>query len=192
MPSLPLLPPLELASPSPVRRPKSQPLPLLTHSPAPALSKSVCVTPNPTSRRRSKPPSFALRRRRLASRVEYAPERLPIHPFDKLPWIASMDLPTDNVRPNDLADLSLIPGDPFISCPTTGTGPIRHRKLTSRRSPLTLETHAERGDDSLFHYASNLFPRTVPERPSTPMNMSRLDPAHITFRHLMPVIDDGL
>lgn len=176
--------------------------PLLFHSAtdhtASQLPKSACIIPPPTLRRRSKPPSFALRRRRLTSRVEYAPEPLPIHPFDKLPWIASMDRPMDNVRLNDLADLSLLPDDPFISRPTihpSGTGPIRRRKPSSRRSSLRvtpLEIRTERGDEDLFHYASHLFPRNVPERPSTPMKISRLDPAHITFRHLMPVIDDGL
>jgi hypothetical protein len=215
-----LLPPLELPSPSPVSRPRSQPellfaraalspappvclaslkAPPATDHTAPQCPKSAYTLPSPALRRRPKPPSFALRRRRLAPRVECAPDPLPIHPFDKLPWIASMDRPIDNMRQNDLADLSLLPDDPFISRPTilpSGTGPIRRRKLSAtKRSSLRvapLEIHTTRGDDDLFHSASNLFPRHIPERPSTPMNVSRPDPAHITFRHLMPVIDDGL
>lgn len=159
------------------------------------MSKPLCNTSASTTRRRTKASSHALRRRRLASRADYRPEPSPLHTFDKLPWIASLDLPPDNVHPYDTADLSLIPTSTLPQIRPSGPGPIRRRKPSPRSSPLLpspLEDHAEDDDDHLFHYTPNLFPRNIPERPSTPTCASRLDPAHITFRNLMPVTDDDV
>jgi hypothetical protein len=155
------------------------------------------------------------RRRRHGPRVECrseGPQLLQHHVFDKLPWIASLDQPlNDNVHPADFADLSQLP-DPVNVLPhhlASGPGPIRHHRKPQHSlrstSPLLLDPSTPTrtrtriraaadddndDDDHLFHLNYNLFARDIPStsRPSTPMSRIRhLDPARVTFRHLMPV-----
>ncbi|KXN82610.1 hypothetical protein AN958_02461 [Leucoagaricus sp. SymC.cos] len=173
---------------------------------SPPLSSEprVSLPCTPTPRRRAKAGALSLRRRRQASRVDYRSESTPVHAFDKLPWIASLDVtPNNNANPADLADLSQIPDPTLPHFRPSGPGPIRRRRLSPRSSPLLphsslhhpVHTHNSSDDndtdddDYPFQRNYNLFARDIPSRPSTPVRKYDFDPTLITFRHLMPVSD---
>ncbi len=83
-----------------------------------------------------------------------------------------------------------MPG-PDPSLPPSTPGPIRRRKACLRSSPVLSPV-----DDVDHLPRCNLFPRDSspsPTRPSTPTPPSRrrrFDPSRVTFRDLMPVMDD--
>jgi len=129
-----------------------------------------------------------IRRRRQASRVKCQPEPLPLHAFDKLPWIASLDLsPSEFAHPADIADLSTLP--------QPGPGPIRRQRPLLKSSPFSTPQTPPRSthddpDDLFHHLIYNLSARNIPSRPSTPAPRFDFDPTRVTFRHLMPVHTD--
>lgn len=153
---------------------------------------------SPSPRRRPKVCAQSQHRRRHRSRVDYRSESFPLHPFDKLPWIASLDA-SDNAHPADFADLSQLPDPTLLHIRPSGPGPIRRRKPSLRSNPLLPPpsvqhpAHANNNDDDndhLFHeYTSNLSTRDTPSRPSTPTHRPDFDHTRVTFRHLMPVFD---
>jgi len=145
---------------------------------------------SPSPHRRARPLCVqTIRRRRQASRVKYQPEPLPLHAFDKLPWIASLDVsPSEFAHPADIADLSTLPH--------AGPGPIRRQRPLLKSSPFSTPQSPSRSthddpDDLFHHLICNLSARNIPSRPSTPAPRFDFDPTRVTFRHLMPVhIDD--
>ncbi|KAF9452303.1 hypothetical protein P691DRAFT_250114 [Macrolepiota fuliginosa MF-IS2] len=168
---------------------RDRPTPSRFRSPPPPPEPSAMVKPPCISapRRRTKTTSHSLRRRRLVSRAEYCREHSPLHAFDKLPWIASLDAPPAYDHPWDIADLSLIPDPTTTHIRPSGLGPTRRRKVSPRSSPMSDDTV-----DDIPLQSYNIFPRDAPSRPLTPTPAPRFDPTRVTFRHLMPVSDDDV
>ncbi|KAF5358541.1 hypothetical protein D9756_001943 [Leucocoprinus leucothites] len=210
---MPLLPPFEIVdrgaacrfvSPPPIycpQKPSAMSLPPfkcppMTSDPYAALPCS----PSPRRRPSALCTQTLRHRRRHVSRVDYRSEPLQLHAFDKLPWIASLDVPPSNsTHPADIADLSQLPDPTLPQIRPSGSGPIRRRKPSPRSSPLLSppsvfksSARSNNNDDNnhLFHHLScNSSARDTPPRPSTPTRKFDFDPTRVTFRHLMPVSD---
>lgn len=152
----------------------AQSLPRFKSPPPCAARRQAPCSPSPY--RRAKPLCVqTARRRRQASRVKYHPESLPLHAFDKLPWIASLDVPpSDLAHPADIADLSTLP--------QSGPDSLHRRKPSLRSSPFSTPQPRSTHDDFCPWSA-----RQLPSRPSTPAPRFNFDPTRVTFRHLMPV-----
>ncbi|TFK43008.1 hypothetical protein BDQ12DRAFT_663113 [Crucibulum laeve] len=155
----------------------------------PCLVRSAASTPKPSCsslRRRSKPGSHSLRRRRPLSRVECRVESAPApHIFDQLPWISALDSTPEQLSPWDLADLSQIPDRT-----TSGPGPVRRRKTLLRSSPLRASDDDVPTDPSWV--VSSLPFRETPLRLSSPDALhttprSLFNPSRVLFQNLMPV-----
>lgn len=135
------------------------------------------------SRRRTKPGSHSLRRRRPHPRVERTS-----HSFDQLPWISTLESAPEHVDPWNIADLSLIPDPLPIDVPESGLGPVRRRKTSLRSNPLGTNDPASDSPSSSESFPPLYDSDTSSFPPATPA--SRFIPSRVLFRNLMPVSRD--
>ncbi|KIP09565.1 hypothetical protein PHLGIDRAFT_126160 [Phlebiopsis gigantea 11061_1 CR5-6] len=124
--------------------------------------------------------------------------------FDSLPWISQVECAPERVDVWDVADLSLLPDEPLHQPPSSGVGPVRRRRTSTRSAvapslggPVENALQASRSTPRtpLREYLQEPLPiRLLPAAdrdvldPRTPSPTHRFDPHTVVFHHLMPLL----
>ncbi|KAI0721044.1 hypothetical protein C8T65DRAFT_705514 [Cerioporus squamosus] len=116
----------------------------------------------------------------------------PLTSLDDLPWISALSIEPDSSNPWDIADLSLLNTAIEEETRSSGPGPVRRRKTSLRKDPLT-----QSGDEA----ASRLVPFPFARRalfsqsdllPHTPPPRDRFVPSEVIFQGLHPIFPSDI